>query len=137
MKQLGGATTTAADVMKALSDPTRWEIIRQMAETDELPCAALESTLPLSKPTISYHTNILLKAGLIKARKAGRNFFYSLNREAIDELMNELWALAPQPRPVRQGRVNHGSSPRRRRGGGDSESAPQKPAEGDAPLLTW
>ena len=62
MKRPRGTNTTAAEVMKALSDPTRWEIVRQIAETDELPCATLESTLPLSKPTISYHTNILLKA---------------------------------------------------------------------------
>jgi len=132
VKRLGNPTTTVADVMKALSDPTRWAIIQQMAETDELPCAVLESTLPLSKPTISYHTNILLKAGLITARKAGRNFFYSLNRNVIDELMNELWALTPGPRPVRQGRVNHGSEARAR----NSEAGSQE-ARGDAPLLTW
>lgn len=130
MRQRGIPTPAATDVMKALSDPTRWEIIRQMAATDELPCAVLESTLTLSKPTISYHTKILVNAGLIRARKAGRNFFYSLNREVIDELVNELWALAPQPRPVRQGRVNHGSSSRRRRGGKDE-------AQNDGTLLTW
>lgn len=110
--------------MKALSDPTRWEILRQMAETDELPCAVLESTLPLSKPTISYHTTILTKAGLITARKAGRNFFYSLNRDVVDRLISELSVLAPlrpaAPRPVRQGR-----------------SPSPKTAAGDAPLLTW
>jgi DNA-binding transcriptional ArsR family regulator len=123
--------------MKALSDPNRWEIVRQMADTDELPCAVLESTLALSKPTISYHTNILVKAGLITARKAGRNLFYSLNRAVIDELMNELWALVPQPRPVRQGRINHGSSSRWRRTSNGAEAADQKAARGEAPLLTW
>lgn len=122
--------------MKALSDPTRWEIIRQMAETDELACAVLESTLPLSKPTISYHTNVLLKAGLITARKAGRNFFYSLNHSVIDELVNELWALAPQPQPVRQRRVNNGSS-RRPHSSNDVDTEPHNGAHGDAPLLTW
>jgi DNA-binding transcriptional ArsR family regulator len=136
VKRLGTPTTTVADVMKALSDPTRWAIIQQMAETDELPCAVLESTLPLSKPTISYHTNILLKAGLITARKAGRNFFYSLNRDVIDELMNELWVLAPRPGPVQPSRVNHRSTARRNHRADDTETGPQD-ARGDAPLLTW
>jgi DNA-binding transcriptional ArsR family regulator len=130
MRQHGIPTPAATDVMKALSDPTRWEIIRQMATTNELPCAALESILTLSKPTISYHTKILVNAGLISVRKAGRNFFYSLNREVIDELVNELWALAPQPRPVRRGRVNHGSSSHRRRGGKDE-------VQSEGTLLTW
>lgn len=127
------STTTVAEVMKALSDPTRWEIIRQMAETDELACAVLESTLPLSKPTISYHTNILLKAGLITARKAGRNFFYSLNRRVIDELRNELWALGPGPR---QSGVNNGSSGRLSHID-DVDTEAHEGAYSEAPLLTW
>ena len=131
MKRPRGTNTTAAEVMKALSDPTRWEIVRQIAETDELPCATLESTLPLSKPTISYHTNILLKAGLITARKAGRNFFYSLNRAALEDVVNEVRALAPLTRQVRQSRVNHASSSRRHRGG-ETVTARQ-----DDVLLTW
>ena len=135
--QLGTPTTTVAEVMKALSDPNRWEIVRQMADTDELPCAVLESTLALSKPTISYHTNILVKAGLITARKAGRNLFYSLNRAVIDELINELWALAPQPRPIRQDHINHGSSSRRRRSSNRADAPRQKATQSDTPLLTW
>lgn len=130
-------TAVVAEVMKALSDPHRWEIIRQMGDTDELPCAVLEATLALSKPTISYHTSILVKAGLITARKVGRNLFYSLNRDVIDQLMNELWALAPQRQPVQQGRADDGSTSRRRRSGNGAGAAHPMALEGDAPLLTW
>jgi DNA-binding transcriptional ArsR family regulator len=137
MSQLENASTTVADVMKALSDPTRWEIVRQIADTDELPCAVLESTLPLSKPTISYHTNILGKAGLITARKSGRNFYYSLNRQVLDELMDKLWALAPHPRPVRQVRLSHGPLSRRRPARKDGQGVDRQPTQGDVPLLTW
>ena len=51
------------EVFRALSDPIRWSIIVQMAQVDELACITLESTLPVSKPTISYHTKILQNAG--------------------------------------------------------------------------
>ena len=57
------------EIFKALSDPIRWNIIVQMASVDELACVALEDTLPISKPTISYHTKILYQAGLINVRK--------------------------------------------------------------------
>src|ERR1700760_741371 len=88
------------EIFKALSDPIRWDIIAQMASVDELACVTLEDTLPVSKPTISYHTKILYQAGLINVRKSGRNYFYSLRREVLHELLDDLWDLAPAQRPA-------------------------------------
>jgi len=82
------------EIFKALGDPIRWDIIVQMASVDELACVTLEDTLPVSKPTISYHTKILYQAGLINVRKSGRNYFYSLRREVLHELLDDLWELA-------------------------------------------
>lgn len=138
MRQLPNPNTTVPDVLKALSDPIRWDIIRQLAAVEELPCAVLESTLPVSKPTISYHTKILAQAGLISVRKEGRNFFYALNGDLVHELLDELSALAPQARPVRKGRVSHDSQSRRRRTRRETEMAQDKGAEqNDLVLLTW
>src|ERR1700734_296153 len=88
------------DLFSALRDPIRWSIIAQAARVDELACITLEDTLPVSKPTISYHTKILQNAGLISTRKAGRNYYYTLRRDVLTELLDGLWELAPTPRPV-------------------------------------
>ena len=88
------------EIFKALSDPVRWSIIVQMASVDELACITLEDTLPVSKPTISYHTKILQHAGLINVRKSGRNYYYSLRRDVLHKLLDDLWELASTPRPV-------------------------------------
>ena len=88
------------EIFKALSDPVRWSIIVQMASVDELACITLEDTLPVSKPTISYHTKILQHAGLISVRKSGRNYYYSLRRDVLHKLIDELWELAATPRPA-------------------------------------
>jgi len=93
-------SAAAVEVFKALGDPVRWSIIAQIAAVDELPCAELEQTLPVSKPTISYHTKILQQAGLLTVRKEGRNYFYALRREMLRDVQDELWRLAPAPRPV-------------------------------------
>lgn len=85
-------TTT---VLKAISDPIRWDIVRQMTEVDELACQTLETRLPISKPTISYHIRVLAQAGLVRVRKEGRYFFYTLQRDALREVVDELWAMAP------------------------------------------
>ena len=88
------------EIFKALADPVRWDIVMQMASVDELACMTLEDTLPVSKPTISYHTKILYHAGLINVRKSGRNYYYSLRRDVLRSLLFDLWVLAPTSPPV-------------------------------------
>jgi DNA-binding transcriptional ArsR family regulator len=137
------ADVDASDVFKALGDPIRWSIVQQMAEVEELACSTLEDTLPISKPTISYHTKILTQAGLITVRKQGRNFFYTLRRDVLRDLMDDVWSLAPEPRPVVHGRVDHQPSQSRRRRPVPRPVAATrlKAAVGDegseAALLTW
>ncbi|MFE2432831.1 ArsR/SmtB family transcription factor [Streptomyces sp. NPDC059373] len=139
MRQIANPGVLASDVMKALSDPIRWDIVRQMAEVDELPCAVLEDTLPISKPTISYHTKILGQVGLLEVRKKGRNFFYTLNRDVLRDVMDELWSLAPEPRPVSQGRVDHRTASRRRHVRRDVEERQDAAVDqqNELVLLTW
>ena len=90
------------EIFKALADPVRWDIVLQMASVDELACMTLEDTLPVSKPTISYHTKILYHAGLITVRKSGRNYYYSLRRDVLGDLLSDLRVLAPAAQPVPQ-----------------------------------
>ena len=129
------------EIFKALGDPIRWSIVRQMAATDELACSTLEETLPISKPSISYHTKILTQAGLISVRKQGRNYFYTLRRDVLRGLVDDVWALAPEPRPVGQtGRVEHKPSPARRRRVDTTrlrQAAGDAGREPEATLLTW
>jgi DNA-binding transcriptional ArsR family regulator len=132
------------EVFSALSDPIRWSIITQMAQVDELACVTLESTLPVSKPTISYHIKILQNAGLIETRKAGRNYYYCLRRDVIRDLLDGLWELVPAPRLVgghsspapasrRQNRAHPATrtaTPRRRVAASHDEAE-------EAAVLTW
>jgi DNA-binding transcriptional ArsR family regulator len=137
----------AAEVFKALGDPVRWSIIAQIAAVDELPCADLEQTLPVSKPTISYHTKILQQAGLLTVRKEGRNYFYALRRDALREVQDELWRLAPAPRPVGEDGIEY-DAPAARLRAERSTAAQPKSARRERPrrrvagddemvLLTW
>ena len=86
------------EVFRAIGDPVRWSIITQLAAVDELPCADLERTLPVSKPTISYHAKTLQQAGLLAVRKDGRNYFYALRRDVLREALDQLGRLAPPGR---------------------------------------
>jgi DNA-binding transcriptional ArsR family regulator len=137
----------ATEVFKALGDSVRWSIVAQMAAVDELPCAELEQTLSVSKPTISYHTKILQQAGLLSVRKEGRNYFYRLRHEVLREAQDELWRLGPAPRPVGDGRIDYGAPPAMRRAERPMTAQPRsrrdepsrRRAAGDeeAVVLTW
>jgi DNA-binding transcriptional ArsR family regulator len=131
------------EIFKALSDPVRWSIMAQIADAGELACVSLESTLPVSKPTISYHTKILQRADLISVRKNGRNYYYSLRDDVIHGLLDALWELAPTPRPVVGN--EKGSVPKGRRQRRDERASltlsrqhiDRDDDAADAAILTW
>jgi DNA-binding transcriptional ArsR family regulator len=132
------------EAFKALADPVRWAILERASGVDQVACQELDS-LPVSKPTISYHLKILSQAGLITVRKAGRNSYYSLEREALHQVLDALWSLAPTPRPLVSGEPAY-VNPRRRQRRAAAESARGMLArrhetepgdEGKAVVLTW
>ena len=116
----------ATEVFKALSDPIRWNIVQQVAREDEFACSILEETLPVSKPTISYHTKVLIQAGVIAVRKRGRNYFYSLRRDVLHDVIDEVLGLTPGPRATDPA-------------DGRAQDPGPAPGEADAlvTLLTW
>jgi DNA-binding transcriptional ArsR family regulator len=121
-----------SEVFKALGDPVRWSIVCQAADVEELAAAVLLSTLSVSKPTISYHVKILVQAGLLAVRKDGRNYFYTLQRDVLQALTEDVWALVPAPRPVRHG------APGLRRARAGSRRPRERDAVGDeVTVLTW
>jgi ArsR family transcriptional regulator, arsenate/arsenite/antimonite-responsive transcriptional repressor len=72
-----------AAVGAALADTTRVRMLRLLEANEEVACAALEATFALTKSTISYHVRVLRHAGLIRVRKAGKFYHYTLLREEI------------------------------------------------------
>lgn len=86
---MGGA---GDDVFKALADPTRRLILDELAERDgqtlfEL-CSrlAMKHQLTSSRQAISQHLDVLAAAGLVTARREGRQKFLSLDTTPLDHL---------------------------------------------------
>ena len=75
---------TIYGVLAALSDPTRLEIVRALAQHEErCPFDFLDIT---SKQNLTHHFKVLREAGLIKARYEGRKKFVWLRRDLLDEM---------------------------------------------------
>ena len=68
-----------ADVLKALADPTRVQIILCLRAAKDPVCVCdFTATFDLSQPTISHHMAKLRDAGLVEATKQGIWSYYRL-----------------------------------------------------------
>lgn len=70
------------DVLHALSDPVRLQIVRTLAERGEQSCSALESSV--SKSTLSHHFKVLREAGVTFTRANGTHRLVSLRSECLE-----------------------------------------------------
>ena len=77
-----------AETFKALSDPIRRDIL-EMLKQGRMSAGDIGSHFDMTGATISYHLNILKKAGLVKETKQKNFVFYELNASVVEEVM--LW----------------------------------------------
>ena len=79
-------------VFKALSDPTRREILRLLRGRD-MSAGELADRFPLARSTLSGHFNVLRHAGLIVQERRRTSIVYSLNTSALEEALAGLMAV--------------------------------------------
>jgi DNA-binding transcriptional ArsR family regulator len=65
-------------VFAALSDPTRREVIRSLAARPGMTASLLADELPVTRQAVSKHLAALSGAGLVEARREGRETRYTL-----------------------------------------------------------
>ena len=70
---------------RALSDVTRLEIIDLLRGGERCVCE-LTDALATAQSLLSFHLRTLKDAGLVTDRREGRWAYYTLNREAFDQL---------------------------------------------------
>jgi DNA-binding transcriptional ArsR family regulator len=91
-------------VFRALSDPTRREILRLLRERD-MTAGEIALRFPLAKSTLSGHFNVLKAARLIVAERRGSTLVYSLNLSAFEEALAAVLDLFGVGRNPRAGEV--------------------------------
>ena len=88
------------DTFKALSNPTRREIIAALRE-GPMASGDIARLFDMSWPTITGHLAVLKDAGLIEAERAGTSVRYRLVSGAFEDALAFLLDLAGAGRPVR------------------------------------
>jgi len=77
-------------VFKALSDPTRREILRLLGR-GEMTAGTLAEKFEVSAPTMSHHFATLKEADLITSRREGTTIHYALNTTVMQDVLT--WAM--------------------------------------------
>jgi DNA-binding transcriptional ArsR family regulator len=69
-------------MLAALADPARQDLVLVLAR-NELNVTDVAARIDLSRPTVSHHLGILRRAGLVRARKQGKEVYYRLDKDSI------------------------------------------------------
>lgn len=90
------------DIFRALSDPTRREILRLLRSGD-LAAGHIAARFPLAKSTLSGHLKLLRESGLVVTERNGTTLVYSLNMGAHEDVIAAVFALmrVGEPRGAR------------------------------------
>lgn len=76
-----------ADVLKALSHPTRLWIAEQLATESRCVCELVDG-LDVDFSTVSKHLSVLRQAGIVDLRKEGKKVFYRLKVPCVLQFMS-------------------------------------------------
>jgi DNA-binding transcriptional ArsR family regulator len=74
------------NVFKALSDPTRRQVLQLLKERP-MSAGELAEHFDVTKPTMSAHFAVLTGANLIQAEKHGRTITYRLKMSVLEEAL--------------------------------------------------
>jgi len=74
---------------KALSDPTRREILSALRSGD-LAAGEIAARFPMTAASVSHHLSVLRDAGLVSSVRQGRSIVYSMNSTVFQEAVQQL-----------------------------------------------
>lgn len=81
-------------VLAALADPTRRQLLDQLAALGQATATTLAAGLPVSRQAVVKHLGVLAAAGLVDSVKVGREVRYAVRPEALDTTARWMTALA-------------------------------------------
>jgi DNA-binding transcriptional ArsR family regulator len=73
------------DVFAAVGDPTRRRVL-DLLTRGELPVRRIAAPFAMTRPAISQHLRILLRARLVEVRREGRDRYYRLQAKPLRQI---------------------------------------------------
>ena len=84
-RQIPDPWRNTSRVFSALGDEHRQRILLTFDKGERLNVGQLVSVSTLSRSAVSHHLKILREAGVLESRKEGKQVFFWINRDNLDE----------------------------------------------------
>jgi len=91
-----GAVGPVDSVLAALADPTRRQLLDQLADQGEATATTLAAALPVSRQAVVKHLAVLDAAGLVSGSRVGREMRYVVRPAALDATARWMATLAAE-----------------------------------------
>lgn len=82
---MGYRSASRDAVFSAIADRTRRAIVERVARR-RLTAGEIASGFRISRPAVAKHVRVLVRAGLLRVRREGRNRFYDLDPAPLRQL---------------------------------------------------
>ena len=74
------------ELFRAFSHPCRREVVR-MLRRKSMSAGEIASCFDMAQPSVSRHLDVLKQAGAVTVKKKGTQVIYSLNLEALQDML--------------------------------------------------
>ena len=86
--------STVEDVLSALADPSRRELLERLSVHGTATATTLSGELPISRQAVVQHLAVLDAVGLVRGRRAGREHRFEVRAERLTETARWMEGLA-------------------------------------------
>lgn len=87
-KQIPTAWRNIAKVFTAMGDEHRQRILLMFEPGERLNVSQIVEASTLSRPAVSHHLKILREAGVLGSRKVGKEVFFWIEKDFLDEALS-------------------------------------------------
>ena len=89
------STDPDIQLLAALADPARMEILRELAGSSEVCACDLTTCCDVRQPTVSHHLKVLRDAGAVGSERRGNRVYYWVSPDLNDRIARIMQAIVP------------------------------------------
>jgi ArsR family transcriptional regulator len=89
------STDPDIQLLAALADPARMEILRELAGSSEVCACDLTTCCDVRQPTVSHHLKVLRDAGAVRSERRGNRVYYWVSPDLNERLAGIAQTIMP------------------------------------------